>query len=131
MVRFTSCVALGQPFSVPFRLLLSSFSKVKGVVRSKATVRVGAPKLVAVRAPQAEVMAVPLICVSCCVTTDHAGTRRMRMASWGSGVVGANRSKPSVAAIGVFKLGLVGARVPVPSNALDTTGFNTVVDITA
>ena len=81
--RFTSSVGVDQPLSLPLRPPRSSLSEAKGVVRSKATEQMGPPRVVAVKAPQAEVMAVPLICVSCCVTTDQAGTRRMRMASSG------------------------------------------------
>jgi len=98
-----------QPLSVPRKPPLSSLSEAKGVERSSATERMGAPNVVAVKAPQVEVMAVPLICVSCCVTTDQAGTRRMRMASSVDGLAGAKEAKPSAAARGVSKSGCTGA----------------------
>jgi hypothetical protein len=93
--RFNSGVALDQPASVPLGLA-SSVSEAKGVLKSKATDLMGAPSVAAVKAPQLEVMAVPLICVSCCVTIDQAGTKRMRMASSGVGEVEARRFRPSV-----------------------------------
>ena len=67
--------------------------------KSSTTERIGPPRVAAVKAPQADVMAVPLMLWSCWVTFAQAGTRRIRIASWGAGIAGAK----SLTAFSAFK----------------------------